>query len=164
MIRFCFHINYVIVVFWVRTYNEFSKFKVAFRKFATFLLHWIVSSSSCSLINSQKYILIFSEAGPLTFLKIANPSSRYRARFFLSYFSDNLWSRKLPTSSHTFAPSKAPIATSNNPVSIFIHDSLSLNRSDFRVCLTIALSSFGMSMYSSANFKAFSNRDSMIEG
>ena len=44
-------------------YVEFSKFKVTTRKFTAFLLHWIVS---------------FSESGPLTFLKIANPSSRYK--------------------------------------------------------------------------------------
>ena len=75
-------------------YVEFSKFKVISGKFTTFLLHWIVSSKSLSLKNLQKCFSIFSEAAPVAFLKIANPSSRDRARFFLSYFSDNLWSRK----------------------------------------------------------------------
>ena len=133
------------------------------RKFTTFLLHWIVSSSSWFINNLQKCFWIFSESGQLTFLKIANPSSPYRARFFLSYFSDNLWSKKLPTSSHTSAPWKAPIATSNNPLSFYIQVSLLLNRSDFQAGLIIALSSIGMPMFSSANFKAFSNRGSLIE-
>ena len=99
------------------------------RKFMTFLLHWIVSSKSWSINNLQKCFLIFSESGPLTFLKIANSSSRYKARFFLSYFSDNLWNKNLATSTRTYV--KQP------PVQ------------------TIASSSVGMSMFSSANFKAF---------
>ena len=150
-------------------YVEFSKFKVISGKFTTFLLHWIVSSKSLSLNNLQKCCLIFSQAAPVAFLKIANPSSRDRARFFLSYFSDNLWSRKLLTSSHTSVPSRASTATSNNPLSFFIHVSLLLNRSDFQACLIIALSSVGMPMYSSGNLKALNlkalntNRGSLIE-
>ena len=62
--------------------------------------------------------LTFFEVGPLTFLKIANPSSWYRVRFFLLYFSDNLWSRKLLTISHPSAPAKAPTAMPNNPLSV----------------------------------------------
>ena len=42
----------------------------------------IVSSRSWFVNNLQKCFLIFSEPGALTFLKIANPSSRYEARFF----------------------------------------------------------------------------------
>ena len=82
----------------------------------------------------------------------------YRARFSLLHFSHNLWIRKLPKGLHTYVPSKVPIATSNNPLSFSIHVSPLLNRRDFRVCLIIALPSVGMSIYTSANFKAFSNR------
>ena len=105
---------------------------------------------SWSINNLQKCFLIFLESGPLKFLKVANPLSRYRARFFLLYFSDNLWSKKLLTSLHTFAQSKASIAF--------------VDRNDFQVCLIIALSSVGTSVFSSANLKAFSNRGSLIEG
>ena len=145
-------------------YVEFSKFKMISGKFTTFLMHWIVSSKSLSLNNLQKCFLIFSEAAPLAFLKIANPSTRDRARFFLSYFSDNLWSRKLPTSLHISAPSKASIATSKIQLAFFIDDLLLLNRSDFWAYLIRTLSSVGMSIYSSVNFKAFSNRGSLAEG
>ena len=86
-------------------------------EFTTFLLHWIVSSRSWSINNSQKCHLIFSGSGLLTFLKIVILPSRHKARFFLLYFWDKLWSKKLPTVSHTPAPSKAPIATSNNQLS-----------------------------------------------
>ena len=69
----------------------------------------------------------------------------------------------MPTSLHIFAPSKALIATSNNPLSFFTQVSFLFNRNGFQVCLIIALSSIGMSMFSSANFKAFSNRGYLIE-
>ena len=89
---------------------------------------------------------------PLKLLKIVNPSLRYRARFFLSYFLNSLWNRMLPTSLHTSAPSKTPIATSNNPQSFFILVFPLLNKRDFRACFIIAFSLVGIAMYSSANF------------
>ena len=33
---------------WILCWHKFSKFKVTTRKFTTFLLHWVVSSRSCS--------------------------------------------------------------------------------------------------------------------
>ena len=67
-------------------YVQFSKFKVTSRKFTTLLLHWIESSRSWSLNNLQKCFLIFSESGPLTFLKIANPSSSIEQDSFFCIF------------------------------------------------------------------------------
>ena len=101
---------------------------------------------------TRAFFYFFSEAGPLKLLKIANPSLRYSARFFLSYFLNSLWNRMSPTSLHTSAPSKTPIATSNNPQSFFILVFSLLKKIDFRACFIIAFSLVGIAMYSSANF------------
>ena len=71
----------------------------------------------------------------LAFLKIANPSSRYRARFFRIF--------------------QIIFGVGSNPRSSL------LNMSGFRVYLIIALSPVGISMYFSTNFKAFSYRGSL---
>ena len=74
-------------------------FKMTSTKFKAFILHWMVSSRSCSLKNIQKCFLIFTEAGPQAFLKIAKPSSWCRAKVL-----------------HT-SPLEGPIATWNNSLS-----------------------------------------------
>ena len=164
VIGFCVLINHFVLVFQVRTVRWVFQIPSDILEIHDFS---IALNCKFKVIFSKQFIIIFlsffSETDPLMFLKIVNPSSRYRARLFLLYFSDNLWSRKLPTSLRISAPSKASFATSKIQLAFFIDDLLLLNRSDFWACLIIALSSVRMSMYSSVNFKALSNRVSLVE-
>ena len=164
VIGFCALINYFILVFQVRTVRWVFQTPSDILEIPNFS---ITLNCKFKVMFSRQFIKIFFNSfwdWSTDVLKNFNRSSRYRARFFLSYFSDNLWSRKLPTSLHISAPSKASIATSKIQPAFFIDDLLLLNRSDFWAYLIRTLSSVGMSIYSSVNFKAFSNRGSLAEG
>lgn len=104
--------NYFFVVFWVSTIWWAFQIQIPSALNCKSTVMFSKLSTKTLLIF---FFVFFSFLSFFTFSNIANQSSRYWARFFLSYFSDDLWSRKLPTtSSHTFVPCKAPIATSNN--------------------------------------------------
>ena len=62
--------------------------------------------------------------------------------------------RKIPTSSQTSAPSYAPIVTSNRSPVFFTHGCSLWNRSDFRACFMMRMSSSGISVCCMAKFIA----------
>ena len=76
------------------------------------------------------------------------------------------WERiRAPTSSHTFAPSKLPMVTSNRRLlSFFIHGLPSWKRSDLRQCLIIMMSYCETGTCWAANSRALSSVYSVMEG
>ena len=108
---------------------------VTSRKFTSFRLHTIVILSPGSLKILVISLRMRSQVFLLWLKNAARPSSRYRPIWRSLYFSCNM-ERMQITSSHTSAPSKLPIVTSNlASLPFFTHASSLLNNSYLLACM-----------------------------
>ena len=94
-------------------------------------MQFMVMSNSLFLITFWKVFLIFSDCGPLVFLKTANPSSLYSPIMLGLYLLSIKLNMKIPISSHTSALSYYPIVTSKLLLCFLIHGTSSLYKTDF---------------------------------
>ena len=93
-----------------------------------------------------------------------SPSSLYNPMSVLLIILE-CWDRiRAPTNSHTSAPSKLPIVTSNRWLSFLIHGLPSWKRSDLRQCLMILISLCETGTCWAAKSRALSSVCSVMEG
>ena len=85
------------------------------------MLQFMTISKPLLLNIFWEIFLIYSDGGPLAFLKIANPSFLYNPILLGLYLLPVKLNIKIPESSHTSAPSYGAIVTSKLYMYIYIY-------------------------------------------
>ena len=128
------------------------------------MLHVLIISKALFLNIFWKVFLIFSDYGPLVFLKAANPSSLYSPILLRLYMLPIKLNIIIPISSHTSVPSYDPIATLKFILCFLIHGSPSLHNRDFLAWKIVSLSLDFIVTCWSTNSKASISKSFLMEG
>ena len=126
------------------------------------MLQFMIISKPLFLNIFWKVFLIFSDCGPLVFLKTANPSSLYSPILLGLYLLPIKLNKKIPISSHTSARSYDPIVASKLLLCFLIHGFPSLCKTDFLAWKIVSLSFAFIATCYLADYKASISKPSLI--
>ena len=141
-IQMYFECIYRSILFGFLKGNYFPVFKLkeTSKKFVSMRFESIAIDSPSSLNKLILSFLNLSTLGPLALCTMASPSSLYKPTLLEPKRGLILIRRHNPTSSHTSAPSKLPIVTSNNQFpSFFTQATLSSNNKYFLEWLMVLI-------------------------
>ena len=123
-------------------------------------------SFSCDVqsLNILHIFFIFPSSSPDSFSKQLRPSSLYNLIFFPTNSVLRILSKYKPTNSHTSAPSKLPIVTSNFGLSFLTQISLLVNKSDFLESTIVSITFSSILVIVLAKLMTFVNKSFEIDG